>query len=173
MQTIAILRDSDIGENIPAPEHYEERGAARAVVFDTDGNIALLHVTKKNYHKLPGGGIEKGENVATALARELQEEIGCAVENVRELGIIEEYRNKFMQRQVSHCFVASLAGGKGAPDFDAKEIADGFEPIWITLNEAIATLESKDIPKDYTGKFVRMRDLIFLREAQKQIGTLN
>lgn len=52
------------------PEHASDteirtfavREAVRAVVFDYEGNIALLHVAKKNYYKLPGGGIEGAED---------------------------------------------------------------------------------------------------------------
>ena len=38
---------------------FEKRQAARAVVFDTAGNISLLRVSKHHYHKLPGGGALK------------------------------------------------------------------------------------------------------------------
>jgi len=37
---------------------YRMRKAARAAVFDHEGNLALLHVSKHHYYKLPGGGIE-------------------------------------------------------------------------------------------------------------------
>ena len=38
---------------------YKLRKAGRAIIFDDENNIALLNVSKKNYHKLPGGGVEK------------------------------------------------------------------------------------------------------------------
>ncbi len=40
-----------------------------------------------------GRGIEEGEDNIEALKRECMEEIGCTITNVRELGVIEEYRN--------------------------------------------------------------------------------
>src|SRR6185369_12604994 len=106
MHVIKIIRDEDAGTSAPAPDSFRERVAARAVVFNKEQKIALLHATVLDYHKLPGGGVEEGESIRTALARELIEEIGCAVENVEELGIIEEFRNKPAMHQVSHCFVA-------------------------------------------------------------------
>jgi 8-oxo-dGTP diphosphatase len=168
MEIIQVIRDADISENFPLPAEYRERVSARAIVFDTEGNMALLHVTKKNYHKLPGGGVEKGEEIKQGLIRELKEEIGCAVENIRELGIIEEYRNKHALRQISHCFIADLSGEKGMPDLDEGEIADGFEPVWVRLEEAVRTLESEALRvEEYGEKFMCLRDLTILKEAQR------
>src|SRR5450830_1921296 len=99
MKIIKIIWDTDIGANFPVPSVYRERRASRAVVFDRDGNIALLDVSKRGYHKLPGGGIDEGEDILAALNRETMEEIGCTIGNIRELGIIEEYRNNYELHQ--------------------------------------------------------------------------
>lgn len=167
MEIIRTIREEDVGTDFPTPSLYKERVAARAIVFDRDGNIALLHATKKNYHKLPGGGVEVGEDIETGLARELLEEIGCVAENLRELGIIEEYRNKFDLHQLSHCFLADLSGGMGVPDLEEDEIAEGFETVWMNLEDSIRTLEKEIGIDDYTAKFMCLRDLTFLKEAQK------
>lgn len=167
MKNIKIIRDSDVGLHIPDPQKYRERSAARAIVFDSDQKIALLHVTKKSYHKLPGGGIEKNEDNEAALRRELLEEIGCSVQNIRELGIIEEYRNDFQLHQISYCFIADLIGSKNEINLEAGEIADGFEPEWMSLKDAIQTLENESGVESYEGKFIRLRDLTFLKEAEK------
>jgi ADP-ribose pyrophosphatase YjhB (NUDIX family) len=169
MNTLKIIRDADIGSDTPDPEKYEERKAVRALVFDTDGKVALLHATNKNYHKLPGGGIEAGEDILKALARECQEEIGCNVRNLRELGIIEEYRNGFKQHQTSYCFIADLIGAKGQNNLEEDEAADGFEPEWLSLADAIRTLEGEASIEHYQGRFIRLRDLTFLEEASSRI----
>ena len=170
MKNLKIIKDSDFGLDHAAPATYKEREASRAIVFDMDGNVALLHATKKHFHKLPGGGIEKGEDINVALKRELLEEIGCSADILRELGSIEEYRNKFGLHQISYCFIADLAGEKGIPNLEEDEIADGFEPVWMNLEDAIKTLESENTVEDYEGKFIQSRDLTFLKEAR---ATLN
>ncbi len=168
MNVIKILRDLDIDSQTPDPEVYRERRAARALVFDQDNNVALLNVTNKGYHKLPGGGIEDGEDIVDALKRECLEEIGCNIKNPKELGVIEEYRNDQELHQVSYCYIAELDGEKGQNNLEEGELADGFEPIWATLADAINLLEGDASVESYNGKFMRLRDLTFLQEAQRR-----
>ncbi len=167
MGLLKVISDADFETGVPAPLTYEERGASRAVVFDKDKNVALLHVTKWNFHKLPGGGIEEGETIEQALHREVLEEIGCEITNIRELGVIEEYRNGLTLHQISHCFVADLVGAKGNPDLDEGELADGFETVWLSLDMAIQTLEGEAPREHYEGKFIQLRDLTFLKAARE------
>ncbi|OGG44878.1 hypothetical protein A2673_03270 [Candidatus Kaiserbacteria bacterium RIFCSPHIGHO2_01_FULL_50_13] len=167
MEILRTIKDVDFGLETPEPKSYKERQAARAIVFDNDKNIALLHATKVFYHKLPGGGVEEGEDVIDALKRECLEEIGCGITNIRELGIVEEYRNKFEIHQLSYNYIADLNGEKCEPNFVEDEIADGFEPVWMPLGDAIKVLESESNVKDYQGKFIQMRDLLLLNEVKK------
>jgi 8-oxo-dGTP pyrophosphatase MutT (NUDIX family) len=145
-------------------EKFEIRRAARAVVFDQDKKIGILYVSKYHYHKLPGGGIEAGEDIMTALKRECREEIGCNIETVSEIGEIIEYRDKWLFKQHSYCYLANLLGDKGEPDFTQKEKDNGFEIKWLPLLEAINLLEN-DKPEGYEGGFIQIRDLAFLKGA--------
>lgn len=72
---------------------YKIRKAARSIVFNDFGQIALLYVSKNNYHKLPGGGIEESESISIALNREILEEVGAESEVLGEIGLTIEYRN--------------------------------------------------------------------------------
>ena len=145
-------------------EKFAKRAAARAVVFDDDKNVALLYVAKYNRYKLPGGGVDAGETVDEALIRECLEEIGCQVEKFAEVGEIVEYRDKWSLRNDSFCFLANVVGAKGEPDFTPEELANGFKIKWVSFEEAIKLLEA-DNPEDYEGKFIKIRDTLFLKEA--------
>ena len=61
---------------------FLKRPAARVVLLDRDGRIFLVNAEdpldpfKPPWWKIPGGGIDWGEDSATAAARELVEETG-------------------------------------------------------------------------------------------------
>jgi ADP-ribose pyrophosphatase YjhB (NUDIX family) len=99
------------------------------------------------------------------LRRESFEEIGCAIENIRELCIVEEFRGKFSLHQLSYCFLADLAGEKGTAHLEPSEIADGFQTVWMDIKEATATIASETSVEDYEGKFIQKRDLAILKLA--------
>lgn len=167
MKKLLTIRDADLGINIQPSIPRQERRASRAVIFDKGKNVVLLHATKKNFHKLPGGGIEEGEDIEKALRREVLEEVGCEITNIRELGMVEEYRGKFELHQISYCFLADLIGEKGKPQLTEDEIADGFKTVWLGIEAAIQKLENDAPVEDYEGKFIQLRDTTLLKIARE------
>ncbi len=144
-----------------------KRFASRAVAFDDEGKIPLEFISKFNFHKLPGGGIEKGEDELTACKREMDEETGCVVEITGEVGMVEEYRSKFHLYQTSYCYLGKIIS-KGTPHLEPDEVEEGQQLVWKTLDEAIEAIRN-DKTDDYEGKFIQQRDLAFLEEAKKLI----
>lgn len=140
------------------------RRAVRAVVFDSEGRIGLLHVKKKHYYKLPGGGVKKGENIKATLDRECKEELGVDVEVIKEIGSIIEYRSEFKVHQVSYCFLAKIKSQKKLPNFTEREKLLGFEIVWVKPKKALRLLNLKQT-SDYEGKFIEERDFCFLNNA--------
>ena len=113
--------------------------------------------------------MEEGEDVPTALARELQDEIGCSAKNLRELAVVEEYRNKYSLHHTSHCFLADLDGEIGPTAMDESVLAVGFVTVWMNLSDAIKVIESETEFDSYQWKFIRLRELAFLKEAVRII----
>jgi 8-oxo-dGTP pyrophosphatase MutT (NUDIX family) len=170
MKLLKVIRDSDLFPGYETENKCsQKRLAARAVIFDDENKTAMLNVTNLNYHKLPGGGVEEGEDLSQALKREIMEETGCNISVMGEIGKIIEYRDKFDLQQESDCYLAKSTGQKGTSNFDEGETRDGFAVIWVSLDEALDMLK-KDNPDDYEGKFIILRDLCFLEEAKKIIA---
>lgn len=170
MKLIKELKDLEVTGKyiIKSKEDYRIRIAVRAIILNNKSNIAILSTSKsKHYHyKLPGGGLEDGEDIKEALKREIKEEVGCEIEIINEIGEIIEYKNEYNQKQTSYCFLAKLNSKIGKPNFTKEEKEAGYEVEWISIDKAIKLFKD-DIPADYTAKFIQQRDYNFLLEAKK------
>lgn len=169
MKLLKEFKDPDLNDL----SNIKLREASRAVLFDENGLVPILFVSKHHYHKLPGGGIDEGESKEEALVREILEEVGAKIKIESEIGKIIEYRSKNNfnwgsdQKQISYCYLGKILS-KGKPKFTESELIEEFELIWLPLEKAIETFEN-DHPNNFEGKFIRDRDLIFLKVAQKMI----
>jgi 8-oxo-dGTP pyrophosphatase MutT (NUDIX family) len=164
MKTIITLNPENASEEEVA--RFRVREAARAIVYDRDGKIGILYVSKENYHKLPGGGVKAGEDIDQALRRECLEEIGCNIEVIGEVGQTVEYRKIFGLKQTSFVYLANLVGEKGVPSFTSKESANGFQVEWLTVEETISRLDS-DAPLGQEGKlYIVPRDRALLEAVR-------
>jgi 8-oxo-dGTP pyrophosphatase MutT (NUDIX family) len=163
MKEIAILNPEDATESECAT--YKIREASRAIVFDSEGKVALLHVSCKGYYKLPGGGIDADEGKVEALKRECLEEIGCTVDIMDEIGVVTEFRKMFELQQISYCYKAQVLGEKGTPEFTESELTDGFKIVWVALSDAISILNNCHTEDKEGALYIVPRDLSLLMEA--------
>ncbi len=163
MKKLIVIKDKDIGA-IEKKIAYHMRYSARGIVRHKR-QIALLHVQKFDYYKLPGGGMESTETPEQGFLREVKEEVGAEVKIVKKIGETEEFRSHTKTHQISYCLVADVIK-MGAPSFEADEIADGFKVVWMPIEEALPLF--KIAPKSYEGRFIVKRDLRVLEEYMKK-----
>ncbi|HVZ12238.1 MAG TPA: NUDIX domain-containing protein [Patescibacteria group bacterium] len=155
---ICELNDRNFDPNVALPEikDFRVRTASRGVLVH-DGKVALLNVTKKGYHKLPGGGIEAGETYEEAFKREVVEETGCQCEIKDGNAVTVEYRGEQKLLQISYVFRAEVVGEPGQPVFDKGEIEEGFVLEWYPIAE-VETVFGNDQQEAPEDKFIHMRD---------------
>lgn len=155
---------------------FEDRLTGKAVVFDSEKNVALVGNEVNDFYLLPGGGIDPDEPIADGIIRECLEEIGCSVKLLTDLGITEDFRNRDKKHCISHCFTAQVIGEKGEPNLTEEEARNGMHVKWVTLEEAVGILKnevdqlSRGEVEFYNTGFNILRDSIFLLEAQKEIN---
>lgn len=174
MRELLTIKQQDIEPGYIQRENvqYRDRYATRAVLKDELGRVALLFAGTRGYYKLPGGGVEQGEDMSLTLARELMEEVGAEAEIVGEVGRVEEWRvsDKGALHQISDAFQARVSGEIGEPSFTEKELADGFEVIWAQdMDEAIKLVAQTLNHDDIEVRFMSLRDKTILEAASEKI----
>lgn len=133
------------------------------IAFNAVGQIAVIHAKRDSYYKLPGGGIDPGEDHLVAVQREMDEETGARI-RVREgcIATTEEYRNDL--HQLSFCYVADVIGDQGQPSLTDEEVGDQLEHLWLPVTEAKERMAAA-VPTSVLGQFIEERDLYLLGEC--------
>ena len=129
-----------------------------------------MHFTATGSYKLPGGGIDEGEDTVAALHREIREETGYKITDIKELGEVVEYRYYCGMHQVSYCYTATATQFVGT-QLTQKEQDGGMELQWFdTVPQAIAAIVSgHQIDEDGSPiglKMMIQRDVAILKAVQ-------
>lgn len=163
MKIIAEITDKQI-LGTEGLSSAKPRYTARAIVKNGD-LYAVIHSEKFHKYSLPGGGVDNGENIITALKREILEETGCTCGKISELGIVKENRAQADYTQCSYYYVVE-ADSVGVPHFTNEEISSGTELQWHTLSEMIKLINDIQ-PKTYQQQYLKARDVAALEEYVK------
>lgn len=165
MKLLKTIYETDIGlKSKKLNINYEIREAARVVIFNKKNEVAIIHVANVGFHTLPGGGLKDNEDTKEALKREVLEETGYEIKNVKELGKIISYRNNDKVIQTDFGYIAKTARKIKEPQYSKGEIKDGMVLEWCDLDTAIELLQ-KEKSSDYTKKYKIFRDLEFLKKV--------
>ena len=107
----------DYYDDPEAPRPNSIVPAVTVAVRDDDGRLLLIQRSDNGLWAMPGGGLEVGETVAQAAAREVLEETGIAVEINGVVGIYSDpkhviaYDDGEVRQQFAICLSARPTGG--------------------------------------------------------------
>lgn len=165
MELICKITDEDIGGESRKLDNPRLRLAARGIVVREDGKIAIFNKRNKNEYKLPGGGMEGKELPEEAFKREVLEETGCEVKNIKSLGITEEYKALDNFKQTSYVFIGEVQKNTEQLNMTEKEKEEGGRLIWETpekalelIKECFDKLVASKYESVYSTKFIVLRD---------------
>ena len=169
MNCIRVLVDEDFGLKSVEFNNPRVRKGARGIIINSDGKIAVFNKASKNEYKLPGGGIDQGENQEEAFKREALEETGCEIEIINSLGTIEEHKSLDNFKQTSYIFVAKVVNDTHKLNLTQKEKDEGAQLLWVDDTEALKLitdcydkLKESKYENLYHSKFIALRDRYIL-----------
>ena len=91
-----------------------DRNIARAIVYDENGIFYFVRAErdddfgKATLIETAGGGVEVGEELQTAIQRELKEELGVSVEIVLKIGVVSDYYNLIHRHNINNYFLCKV-----------------------------------------------------------------
>lgn len=168
MEYFGLINDSIY----PFERIDRKRKTVRAILVNSKKEIALLHIKgidkfgNRDHYETPGGGVENNEEFISALIREIKEEIGYSINNIKEIGHIDIQYNLLNRIDEGYFYYAEIAEYIGR-DLNEYE-KDLFKEIkWININDI------DEIYCDYqvenVGKMIHKRDYKMIKKA-KELG---
>ena len=154
-----------------------ERRIARAIVFDDEGFFYFVRVKRDDAFEratlieTSGGGAEEGEDLRTAVKRELKEELGAEVEIICKLGVVRDAYNLVHRQNLNNYFLCR-AVSFGANRLNRDEIEDfHLSALKLTYDEAVREYELRRETK--LGRLIANREMPVLKRAKEVLESRN
>ena len=148
-----------------------DRQIVRAIVFDDEGWFYFVRASRDDQFgkatliETSGGGVEQGEDLLSAIHRELREELGAEVEVVAKIGVVSDYYNLIHRHNLNHYYLCR------ATSFGEKHLMpDEIErfhlsTLRLTFDEAEAEYERRACTP--IGRLIADRELPVLKRARE------
>lgn len=137
MEKLLVLDEHNYDESMDEIRRISVRG-----IILIDGKLLMIENSFGEV-KLPGGGMESGEDDCRALIREVKEETGYDVipESVKPFGEVEEKRlsvhEPMIWHQYSRIYFCDVYPWQGRCRYSENEKKYGFHQVLYTIDEAL------------------------------------
>ena len=148
-----------------------DRRIARAICFDDEGFFYFVRAERDDDFgratliETSGGGVEEGEDLRTAIKRELKEELGADVEVLCKIGVVSDYYNLIHRHNINNYFLCRIRSF-GDKNLTKDEIEDfHLSTLKMTFEEAAAEYELRRETR--LGRLIANRELPVLMRAKE------
>ena len=147
-----------------------DRPIVRAIVFDDAGYFYFVRVRRDDQFgkatliETSGGGVESGEDLVSAIRRELKEELGADVDVIRKIGVVSDYYNLIHRHNINNYYLCKVRSF-GDKHLTEDEI-DCFHLATMKLRYDDAVAEYERCADTPLGRLLRQRELPVLQRAK-------
>lgn len=147
------------------------RQIVRAIVVDDEGWFYFVRAFRDDDFgratliETSGGGVEPGEELETAIRRELREELGAEVEILCTLGLVSDHYNLIRRHNLNHYYLCRVFS------FGARHLTEDEKSCF---HLSTLRLRFEDAVREYElractpiGKLIAARELPVLRLAEQ------
>ena len=109
--------------------------------------------------------MEPGEDLCTAIRRELKEELGAEVEVLCKIGVVSDYYNLIRRHNINHYYLCKVKSF-GDTNMTEQEIEDfHMTTLRLSYEEALQEYEACRMSK--LGRLIANREVPVLRRAHE------
>ncbi len=153
-----------------------DRQIVRAIVFDEEGYFYFVRAErdddfgKATLIETSGGGVERGEDLSSAIVRELKEELGANVEILCKIGVVEDYYNLIHRHNINNYYLCKVIsfGEKNLTEDEIKS----FHLSTLRLTYEDALLEYQKCSTTKIGRLIANREIPVLQQAKAMIDNI-
>ena len=153
-----------------------DRQIVRAIVFDDNGLFYFVRAVRNDEFgnatliETSGGGVEQGEELDSAIRRELREELGVDVDIVCRIGTVSDYYNLIHRHNINHYYLCRVKSF-GDKHLTEDEI-EAFHLSTLKLGFEEAVAEYKLRSDTHLGKLIMNRELPVLMRAKELLDDM-
>ena len=148
-----------------------DRMIARAIVVDDKDNFYFVRANRDDDFgeatiiETAGGGVEAGEDLYTAIKRELREELGVDVDVICSIGVVSDYYNLIHRHNINNYFLCKIVS------FGDKHLTDDeiecfhLSTLKLKYQEALSEYEKCRCTR--LGRLIANREVPVLKRARE------
>lgn len=154
-----------------------DRMIVRAIVVDDEENFYFVRVNRDDMFgkatliETSGGGVENGEDLETAIKRELKEELGANVDIICKIGVVSDYYNLIHRHNINNYYLCKVKSF-GNKHLMKDEIED-FHLSTLKLKYEDALAEYQKCRNTPLGRLIANREIPVLKRARHIIANIN
>lgn len=141
------------------------RKKVRGLIYKNKNTLVCVEENvyeMKHLLKLPGGSVEKNESNIKAIKREILEETGYQIDNIKCIGFIENIRKEHLLHMTY--YVAKTKGKKKKIKLTDAELKVETKPIEINIETALKRIKHE---YDKAHHDSSLRDIMVFNELNK------
>lgn len=153
-----------------------DRKIVRGIVVDNKDNFYFVRADRDDIFgkaiiiETAGGGVEAGEDLNSAIKRELLEELGVEVQVICKIGVVSDYYNLIHRHNINNYFLCRVS------EFKEKHLTDDeinmyhLSTLKLSYDEAIAEYER--CKSSQLGRLIANREVPILIKAKEILDNI-
>ncbi len=144
----------------------KRRITARGFIRKED-KFLVVYLKNINIYNIPGGGLEEGESLSECLKREMLEETGIVIKEVKKVAQVNIcFRTSLIYEH--NFYLCEVVEETNEFDFTVEEQNHGMVSLWLTYDQLIEIFNNHESDYKFWPETQR-RDLIAILELKKHL----